>query len=865
MSGQRYLLLLSILFLSSFYLNALERKANVLFIQSYTNRQSLQNTMVAELLHGLKSVGAEANIITEYLDADYWKYISEKAILRRVCQRAREQQIDLIVTAGDEAFHTLFCCGDSLPRQLPVVFYAIKFPDQALMDSLTNITGYTMIPDYVQILRQASKMFPQRKEVLCITDDSFLGQKGEKLFKKEFEKFAKEQTGYTLRTYNTQLEATNIIISSTCYSRNTNGRLVVIPKWSPFMSVVGKNSKAPFFSCQYQALTSGAFCSYDTDPFDVSRRVGRRVGLLLKGATPQSLKIENMPANFFYDYKQLNFFHVDKKRAVPGSIMNQTVFEKYQFLFFLLYASILALLVLMVVWLMRANHREARRRLHAQTRLMLQNKLVAQRDEFDNVFHSIRDGVITYDVDLRIHFTNRALFKMLHLKQQEAARPFEGMPAESLLKIYNHGREMLREMLKQVVDEGKNIVIPDDSFMQEANSKNYFLVSGEMVPIRAHGKITGVAFSFRNVSDEEMQKRFFSMAIEENTIYPWQFSVQTQLFTFPSSFMKRMGYAECSTLSVKEMLARIHPDDLPQVQKLFTAVINGSEKSNRTSFRQHTISGTYEWWEYRLSIFNGLADEPYSILGVCQNIQRYKSTEEELICARDKALQSDQLKSAFLANMSHEIRTPLNAIVGFSDLLTDMSNFSKEEVGQFVGIINKNCSLLLALINDILDLSRIESGSMDFRWARHSLLLLLKNVCESQRLNMPPGVKLLLSIPTNEKRYLMTDNVRLQQVMNNLINNAAKFTTSGSITLGYIEEKPGTVTLFVEDTGKGISEEGVRHIFERFYKVDNFTQGAGLGLSICQTIVERLKGTISVTSTIGKGTRFQVCIPDTGE
>ena len=280
------------------------------------------------------------------------------------------------------------------------------------------------------------------------------------------------------------------------------------------------------------------------------------------------------------------------------------------------------------------------------------------------------------------------------------------------------------------------------------------------------------------------------------------------------------------------------------------------------SFRMKSGNSQYEWWEFRTSVFNGLTtDAPYNILGVCQSIQRYKKTEEELIAARDKALETDKLKSAFLANMSHEIRTPLNAIVGFSDLLNDTSLYSEEDVQQFIGIINKNCALLLTLINDILDLSRIESGSMDFAFANHSLTLIMKNIYDSQRINMPQGVQLVLDVPLDEKRYIVTDNVRLQQVINNLINNAAKFTTSGTITMGYLTHEEGFVSVFVEDTGKGMKEDSIKHIFDRFYKVDNFTQGAGLGLSICQTIVERLKGTILVTSTVGVGTRFVVKIP----
>lgn len=332
-----------------------------------------------------------------------------------------------------------------------------------------------------------------------------------------------------------------------------------------------------------------------------------------------------------------------------------------------------------------------------------------------------------------------------------------------------------------------------------------------------------------------------------------------------SSWYRNIGEEEGTPLpEIIGIHSHFHPEDRAVMLDFLDKVIKGESSKLCRDMRIRRADGNYTWTRVNVLVRNYLPqDNIIEMLCINFDITQLKETERMLIQAKEKAEESDRLKSAFLANMSHEIRTPLNAIVGFSDLLSDTSNFTEEEVTQFIATINKNCGLLLALINDILDLSRIESGTMEFMFAEHNLPLLLKTVHDSQRLNMPAGVELVLRMPAGDKKYLTTDNVRLQQVVNNLINNAAKFTGSGFITFGYEEDKePDYTRIFVEDTGVGISEEGIRHIFERFYKVDNFTQGAGLGLSICQTIVERLKGTISVTSEVGKGTRFTVRLPN---
>ena len=863
--GKHFFLLCSWAFLCliSGTLSAAENNYNVLFIQSYTNSASWHDNLITGLQNGLEKGGVKADVVTEYLNADFWTFASECVIMRRICERARQRKTDLIVTSSDEAFFTLTHCGDSLPYQIPVVVSGIKYPDKKLFDRMPNVSGFTSKTDFNVLLEEAIRLFPARKEIVCLTDSSFLSSKGVEAVEDAWVAFKEKHPGYSLKKLNVQEKSLNTIITSICYDYHAYKHIVIAPKWIPFLSL---KLKAPVFANQNLAMTSGVLCVYDVEPAADTYAAGVQAADILKGRSPDSFGVGDLDGKLLFDYKQLDFFHVDVESVEKrGTILNVPLMDRYRVWFILFYSVTVGALAFLVAWLYRSNRREARKRIHAQTRLLVQHRLVEQRDEFDKIFCSIRDGLITYDTDLRIHFVNRALVEMLGLSSDTyMARSYEGQIAGSIFHIYMNGENILQTLLKQVIRDKKPVIIPEKAFMQENTKGAYFPVSGEVVPIFAKEKLTGMSIVCRNISEEEMQRRFFNMAIEESSIYPWQYNTRLKCFHFPGGLLQRFNcYDNTGYISREELDLIIHPGDLPRTRKHFNDIMLGHEPNSRMSFRLQNADGGYEWWEFRSTAYDGLtADIPYMVLGVCQSIQRYKDTEDELIAARDRALQADKLKSAFLANMSHEIRTPLNAIVGFSDLLKDLEAFSSEEVQQFVETININCTLLLALINDILDLSRIESGTMDFQLSSYNLTFIMQQVYDSQRLSMPQGVELRTDFPEGTGKDIVTDSVRLKQVVNNLINNARKFTAKGSITLGYSMEEPGYTTVFVEDTGAGISDEDQKHIFERFYKADSFTQGAGLGLSICQTIVERLHGTITVTSKLGRGTRFEVRLSD---
>lgn len=245
------------------------------------------------------------------------------------------------------------------------------------------------------------------------------------------------------------------------------------------------------------------------------------------------------------------------------------------------------------------------------------------------------------------------------------------------------------------------------------------------------------------------------------------------------------------------------------------------------------------------------------LIGISWDITEQKNTEQELIKARNKAEEADKLKSAFLANMSHEIRTPLNAIVGFAQLMSETDD--KADQTQYSDIINKNAELLLQLINDILDLSKIEAGSLEFKDREVCLQTLCQGIFETISPRIPVNVRLVYQ-PFSETIITLCDSNRLAQVLTNLLNNAQKFTQEGEIRFGF-HPQGEFIEFFVQDTGMGISTENIDKIFNRFVKLNTFVQGSGLGLPICQMIVENMGGEIRVESEYGKGTIFRFTIP----
>lgn len=304
-----------------------------------------------------------------------------------------------------------------------------------------------------------------------------------------------------------------------------------------------------------------------------------------------------------------------------------------------------------------------------------------------------------------------------------------------------------------------------------------------------------------------------------------------------NSWYRNVGEKEGTPLNeIIKVHSHFHPDDRRMMLRFFDQVLIREASHLRRDVRILREDGTYTWTRVNVMV-RDFRPEDGIIDMVCVNydITELKETERKLIAARDKAEELDRLKSAFLANMSHEIRTPLNAIVGFSSLLTETEDMKDRK--QYMAIVQENTELLLQLISDILDLSKMESGAFEFVKSDTDVNLLCSEIIRSLRMKVPAGVELVFEecLPGC---HVWADKNRLNQVISNFINNALKFTFSGSITLGYYRQTDGYLRFYVRDTGMGIPKNKIKTVFDRFVKLNSFVHGTGLGLSICKSLVE---------------------------
>lgn len=534
-----------------------------------------------------------------------------------------------------------------------------------------------------------------------------------------------------------------------------------------------------------------------------------------------------------------------------------TFFERNKY-YLALFFSLMALAVIYVIWLRRALHERSRRL------------------EIMRSYSSLVENMPVLYARVELIFDPGA--RIIDYVYREVNPTFEKyiLPKEKILgKKYSElNPDYSPELPDRYSELNDNRQITFQYYLEKTKT--------HLTVISIHSKTKGCVdvFGVDNtelVLTQQMLKSTnhkLSAALDAADMTPWKWDLQTGLLSCNVSHDLYVTEEEVThdgnliIVPTSACFAKICDEDRERVRDAFERLANGETQKMREEYRvgrQWLPSPQQnEWVEVRAAVDERDANgKPLSLIGTSMTVTQRKEMEEALVQAKVKAEEANTLKSSFLANISHEIRTPLNAIVGFSSLLVSAERGISEEKQEYINIIENNNTLLLQLISDVLDLSKIEAGTMEFDYAPvdvHGLFIELEDTFRLR--NKKSGICICYHHRTTEC-VVKADRNRLVQVMMNLMNNAVKFTGEGSIEFGFDVREDGFLHFYVTDTGCGIPEERLEEIFGNFVKLNSFVQGTGLGLTICRAIVERMGGKIGAVSRLGHGSTFWFTLPYT--
>ena len=534
-----------------------------------------------------------------------------------------------------------------------------------------------------------------------------------------------------------------------------------------------------------------------------------------------------------------------------------TFFERNKY-YLALFFSLMALAVIYVIWLRRALHERSRRL------------------EIMRSYSSLVENMPVLYARVELIFDPGA--RIIDYVYREVNPTFEKyiLPKEKILgKKYSElNPDYSPELPDRYSELNDNRQITFQYYLEKTKT--------HLTVISIHSKTKGCVdvFGVDNtelVLTQQMLKSTnhkLSAALDAADMTPWKWDLQTGLLSCNVSHDLYVTEEEVThdgnliIVPTSACFAKICDEDRERVRDAFERLANGETQKMREEYRvgrQWLPSPQQnEWVEVRAAVDERDANgKPLSLIGTSMTVTQRKEMEEALVQAKVKAEEANTLKSSFLANISHEIRTPLNAIVGFSSLLVSAERGISEEKQEYINIIENNNTLLLQLISDVLDLSKIVAGTMEFDYAPvdvHGLFIELEDTFRLR--NKKSGICICYHRRTTEC-VVKADRNRLVQVMMNLMNNAVKFTGEGSIEFGFDVREDGFLHFYVTDTGCGIPEERLEEIFGNFVKLNSFVQGTGLGLTICRAIVERMGGKIGAVSRLGQGSTFWFTLPYT--
>lgn len=829
-----------------------DKTFNVWVLHSFQEDCSWMDDMNRGIRDAFKDEGANVDLHISYLNSNYSDDRCRDTVSAMLNHMERP---DIILSVNDRATHALLNVRHPYLDGMngcKVVFCGIDYPEKLELSGHPNFFGFTTSINWNKTI-QLAVIYRFHRGVAFIRDNLFYRTAVEEI---------EHQTDMAGSSWGKTLEIDTLADSyHDVYYRMISFKtqcFFLLPRWDSYLSEFIKSSPTPYLLLSNEGFGEGALGGYFTPSYEQTYDGATRAVKKLLGKKINGTAIQESEKYLMVDWNQLNRFDLSIRKLPPNTqVINMPFWLKYEralTIVGILGSVLFILFIFVVIYKIKRNKKH-------QKILVLQAR--QERDSLQAITDSISEGIILIGKDGIVRSLNVEARKLLQLDGNEMK--YAGTSLFDLIEIVDsstsHG---LQSLLDIALLDKKTITLPSFTAIQSKLSGRYFLAQGELAPLLDNADFNGAVFSFIDQTDELTTKEFLSLTSTVGQLFFWWYDFSSGNLVVDSSFFELFGLPDdgMHNLPLEDLLKAMNPEEKERWTEIYARQRFDQDIKTSMEVRFNFNGKEEQWWEVRLAYQTNqnIEASPY-LYGLCVNIQNYKEKQALLEEARENVHRSEQLKSAFLSNMSHEIRTPLNGIIGFAKLIASNENFDSDEYKLFVDTIQTNCNLLLALINDILDLARIDSDSMTFNDTDCNLNDLISQVMTTQQVIIQKPLELIRQLP-DEPVIIHVDLLRLTQVVTNLINNAVKFTEEGSITVGYIYDDQ-SVKLFVSDTGIGIAEEEQSLIFERFFKKHNDIQGAGIGLSLCKNIVEHYGGHITVASRLGKGTTFTVILPIT--
>lgn len=736
--------------------------------------------------------------------------------------------------------------------------------DKAVSDNITLIRTPLYLRENVELMR---RMIPGMDSLIFVGDGRYINQQADsdlrELLDREFPQI--DYRFYSAHEMSTEalldslnridIHRTGILFSSWHYTKKIGDNIVSVTDSYRVIASV----QAPMFALMPADIRDGGLVGgYVYDDAEVNAHVISTIDAVLAGHQPRDI-----PFYAPQDARPVfNYAALERKDLSPHTCPANTLFYNKPVSTLEQYKWAIGGIVLLLAFIGIQQWR---------IRMMYRVESARQREseslaKYSNLFNAMS---IVY-IQMKVIYDENgnpadALYCDVNSRYERIFIPREQAIGRRVSELFPFPMTEFMRLIKIAQTENRTITYPyyyepRDIFYEVVISRSYL---EEHIDIFC---LDGTAL-YKTQQKLDSINHKLAMALDVADIVPWKWDLRkgSILCDVNKSVHGQMlaGTNADQQLEVpsESYFAKIHKEDRERVRRAYDDLIAGRKDKVREEYRVASDAGGrwhLDWVEAQATVDQRDDDgRPLNLIGSSLVITPRKRLEQDLRSARDRAEESNRLKSAFLANMSHEIRTPLNAIVGFSELMATEADPDQRK--EFADLILVNNTLLLQIISDVLDLARIESGRIEIVRTKFDARDLCREVAETFRLQVAEGVVLRLedSLP----RLQLEDYKQgLHQILGNFVRNAVKFTTKGSITIGF-SQRPGWVRFYVRDTGIGIPEEERAKIFDRFYKVDTFTQGTGLGLPICKNIAEQLGGRIGVDSAVGAGSCFWVEIP----